>query len=145
MNLNPEQIKRIAGELDCGFDCYVDKTTSEYISIPNEFKHPEMDHEVWEPQMERVRRHPKNYLLIEPPESRDAFRIMADFAESPDLPKPLRTSLINALNRRHPFSNFKYEIDNSGEWRQKWFDFKAKKLEEWVEESIKPLDFPDDE
>ncbi|MGQ1948702.1 hypothetical protein ACT3CD_16545 [Geofilum sp. OHC36d9] len=48
---------------------------------------------------------------------------MADFAESVDDTR-LQDKLINALNRPNPFQNFKWQIDNSGEYRQQWFDFK---------------------
>lgn len=43
------------------------------------------------------------------------------------------------LNRSKPFSNFKWIIDNSGDYRQKWFDFKNQKYIEWVEEKISEL------
>lgn len=51
----------------------------------------------------------------------------------------LQEKLINALNRSKPFSNFKWIIDNSGDYRQKWFDFKNQKYIEWVEEKISEL------
>ena len=36
------------------------------------------------------------------------------------------------MNNRKPFANFKNIIDNSGEFRQQWFDFKQKQLEKYV-------------
>jgi len=43
----------------------------------------------------------------------------------------LQRKLINALNNRKPFANFKWLIDNS-EHRQKWFDFRQKEHERYV-------------
>jgi hypothetical protein len=68
-------------------------------------------------------------------ESRDSFDLMADFTESVDS-RELRDSLINALNKKHPFRNFKWVVDNSGPYRQKWFDFKNQSLIEWVEKKL---------
>jgi short-subunit dehydrogenase involved in D-alanine esterification of teichoic acids len=68
-------------------------------------------------------------------ESYESFEIMADFAENVDS-RELRASLINALNKKHPFQNFKWIVDNSGLYRQKWFDFKNQRLIEWVEEKL---------
>ena len=68
---------------------------------------------------------------------------MADFAENVDSIK-LRESLINALNKKHPFQNFKWIIDNSGPYRQKWFDFKNQRLIEWVKDQLEILDFEHD-
>ena len=35
----------------------------------------------------------------------------------------LQQKLINALNKKRPFANFKYIIDNSV-YRQDWFDYR---------------------
>ena len=44
--------------------------------------------------------------------------------------------LIISLNTAKLFCNFKNVIENSGEYRQKGFDFKGKKYSEWVEDQI---------
>ncbi len=61
---------------------------------------------------------------------------MADFAEQLDDSNKLKTKLINALNKRKPFREFKFVIDNSGEYRQKWFDFKNEQLQQWVKDKF---------
>jgi hypothetical protein len=43
----------------------------------------------------------------------------------------MQQKLFDALNRRKPFANFKNLIDDSP-YRQDWFSFKQKKLEEHV-------------
>lgn len=43
---------------------------------------------------------------------------------------------INALNRSKPFRNFKWQIDNSGDYRQVWFDFKRRRYKEFVKKQI---------
>jgi hypothetical protein len=48
----------------------------------------------------------------------------------------LQEKLFNALNRKHPFREFKFVIDNSGEYRNAWFDFKNKQYFEWVENQL---------
>jgi hypothetical protein len=80
------------------------------------------------------------YFGIEPMESHESFKIMADFTETVDS-RELRDSLINALNRKHPFQNFKWVVDNSGPYRQKWFDFKNQRLIEWVKDQLEIMDF----
>ncbi len=52
---------------------------------------------------------------------------MTDFAERIDDSK-LQDKLRSALNRPKPFKNFKWQIDNSGVFRQQWFDFKRKSI-----------------
>lgn len=61
---------------------------------------------------------------------------MEDFAdELPDNTR-IKVTLIEALNKRKPFREFKYEIDNSGDYRQLWFDFKNQKMIEYVKDRI---------
>lgn len=72
---------------------------------------------------------------IEPPESYDSFKVMERFTEKvPDA--GLREKLIDALNRRKPFANFKRIVDDS-DYRQDWFDFRQARLEEHVYEALK--------
>ena len=73
-------------------------------------------------------------MTLEKPESRDAFRIMADFVDEVD-DERLREDLVKILNRQSPFANYKAEIDES-DYRQRWFDFRTKKHEEYVKEQL---------
>ena len=63
---------------------------------------------------------------------------MVDFTDLVDN-SALREKLINSLYRSKPFRNFKWIIDNSGDYRQKWFEFKNQKYIEWVEKKISEL------
>lgn len=67
---------------------------------------------------------------------------MTDFAESVDYAK-LQDKLINVLNRLQSFQYFEWQIDNSGEYKQQWFDFKKLRYIRRVKEQIyfKNVDF----
>jgi hypothetical protein len=58
-----------------------------------------------------------DYFEFKGIESLESFQIMADFGEDVD-DTILQNKLINALNRSKPFQNFKWQIDNSGDYRQ---------------------------
>ena len=62
-------------------------------------------------------------------------QLMVDFAESVDNPG-LQERLFIALNRSKPFRNFKWQIDNSGEYRQRWFKYKDQRYIKWVKEQL---------
>jgi hypothetical protein len=133
--LTEGQIKQIADELDSGFSCFIHKVTAEIIAIPHDTSYPGMDMSAWKDDIKKVENKRKEYLVIDPLASRDSFNIMKDFTNQIENEK-LRSRLISALNHRKPFSHFKFEIDNSGEYRQKWFDFKSNSLQQWVRELI---------
>jgi hypothetical protein len=133
--MTPEQVNEIAQQLDCGFRCFWGIDNNEMIFIPD-FDRNGWEVEGWEQDIAKIDNNPGKYFAIDPPESRDSFRIMADFAESLPDNEIVKVKLIAALNHKGPFSNFKFEIDNSGPYRQQWFDFKQKKLEEYVLDQV---------
>jgi len=135
INLTNDQIKEIAEQLDCGMRCYINKETGEIKSVLNFESWQTDDRESWEDVLNELEENWDKYIEIERMESHESFEIMADFAENVDS-RELRDSLINALNKKHPFQNFKWVVDNSGQYRQKWFDFKNLKYLEWVENKL---------
>ena len=136
----PEKYKplvaEVADNLSAGEVCFINTDTLEMESVPDTvLDDPEefeamtgetvdslgLKHDEW-----------KNCLQIDPLESRESFRIMEGFADYVTDNK-FQQKLINALNRKRPFANFKYLVDNS-EYRQDWFDFRQQWLEQYVYE-----------
>jgi hypothetical protein len=109
-----------------------DEFDSELLFFPDTLKHYDMDTEAWSEEMEKFDNNFDEYKEIDGLESHDSFEIMADFVETLPDSKRLKNKLIEALNRKRPFREFKFVIDNSGEYRQKWFEFKDRRLQEWV-------------
>ena len=134
ISLTNDEIKEIADQLDCGNRCYINKETGEIKTTPD-FNDGFADEELWADVLEELEENWDKYIEIEKMESHESFDLMAEFAENVDS-RELRDSLINALNKKHPFQNFKWVIDNSGPYRQRWFDFKAQKLLNWVENKL---------
>ena len=139
INLSKDQIKEIAEQLDCGNRCYINKETGDIKTTPD-FDNGYADEELWADVLKELEENWDKYIQIEKMESHESFDLMADFADSVDS-RELRDSLINALNKKHPFRNFKWVVDNSGPYRQKWFDFKNQRLIEWVNDQLEVLDF----
>ncbi len=135
IKLTKDQIKDIAGELICGMNCYYNKKTEGIIKIPDIDNQIGDIDEVWKRDLKRVEDNQSDFVEFEMMDSRESFLVMEYFTDSVDDPD-LREELINALNRRKPFSNFKWIVDNSGDYRQQWFDFRDKKYIEWVEDRI---------
>jgi len=135
IKLTEQQINEIADSLDSDVRCFYNKWTGEIKTIPNFDSWSGVDEEPWEEDLREIEENWGDYLEFDNMSSRDSFEVMADFAENIDNPI-LRNKLINALNRSKPFRNFKWQIDNSGEYRQIWFDFKQKRCVEWVKEQI---------
>ena len=129
-------IKDIAGDLDCGMNCFIHSKTLEIKCIPDSAKWPGMDFDAWSDDIEEIDNNFGDYIQIEGMASHDSFKVMEEFIDTVDNER-LKEKLINALERRKPFQNFKFTIDNSGEYRDKWFKFKEKALIDWVESQLR--------
>jgi hypothetical protein len=143
ISLTKDQIKEIAEQLDCGMRCYINKETGELKTVLNFESWQTDDREPWEDVLNELDENWDKYFEIERMESHESFKIMADFVESVDS-RELRVRLINSLNRKHPFQNFKWVVDNSGPYRQRWFDFKNQRNIEWVENKLDEINSIED-
>ena len=140
MKPTEKQIEEIAEDLDCGMRCYYNLKTGEIKAIPDFDNLLGGDEEPWEDEINELEENWADYFEFKGLGSRDSFRIMADFAEGV-ANAGIQDRLINALNRPKPFQNFKFQIDNSGEYRQQWFDFNKMRYVLWVKKQIDSQNF----
>lgn len=135
MKLTEKQIEEIADNLDCGLKSFYNLKTGEIKTILDFDSWESTDEEPWEEDIDEIEENWEDYFEFDGFESHESFQIMVDFAERV-VDKKLQDKLINALNRPKPFQNFKWHIDNSGEYRQQWFDYKKTRYIDWVKEQI---------
>ena len=134
-SLMEEQIKEIAEQLICGFKCFWNKENGELISIPEGLEIFDLDpDEGWTEELEKLDNNPDDFAEIEKPNSRESFKSMVGFTETLSDSSSLKKRLVFALENKKPFREFKFLIDNSGDARQMWFDFRDKWMEDWVRE-----------
>jgi len=125
-------IKTISEELDCGSNCYYNPHSHDIITIPNLDQAWDVDEirEAFKAELQKVNAKKTAYIKIEALKSYESYKIMEDFImEISD--QKFREELATILERRKPFQKYKNRIDES-EYRQRWFDFKQRALEEIV-------------
>ena len=94
----------------------------------------EQFNEAFQADLDKIYEQKAKFIKFEPLESFESFKIMERFIDQvTDM--HFQSELSNILQRRKPFQNFKYAVDNS-DFRQQWFDFKQKELEEIVEKIL---------
>jgi len=135
MKPTEKQIEEIAENLDCGMRCFYNLKTGEIKTLLDFDSWIGADEELWEEESKEIDENWDDYFEFEGFESYESFKIMEDFAEIVEDTK-LQNKLINALNRPKPFRNFKWQINNSGDYRQQWFDFKKMRYIQWIKEQI---------
>ena len=135
MELTNEQIKSIAEELECGMKVYVHKKTKELKSIIDFDENIYADEEMWQEDIDEIEENIDNYIQFEKMDSRESFQVMEDFTDIVT-DEELKKKLELGLRLSKPFRNFKDIIDDEGENRQKWFEFKSEKYIEFVKEQL---------
>ena len=125
------QIKEIAELLDCGERVFINRETGKILSHPD-FDKNGYDTEFYEEILEELENNFTDYWEVEQLSSRDSFEIMENFTNQLEDANQLKDKLYKALSNKKPFANFKFQIDNSGIYRQEWFDFKNEQLKKWV-------------
>ena len=133
MKLTSKQINEIAPNLETGMKVFINRESLEIRTILD-WDVMYGDSGIWEEELEKIENEWADYIVIEKLESRESFRIMADFIEEVD-DKKMQEDLIKILNRKSPFANFKAEIESSS-FRQEWFNFRTKKYEDYVKEQL---------
>ena len=134
-----EQIREVAQQFDCRNCCYWNKKTGELIFTPDFDENIYAEKEFYEEELAELENNWGDYVEIEKPHSKDSFEIMVSFAEQLDDSNQLKNKLFIALDKKKPFREFKFVVDNSGKYRQEWFDFKNMQIEKWVIERFNEI------
>ncbi len=129
-----ELVHTVAENIDCGLVCFINPETLEVEEIPKGMLdgfsdlsiNPEFDDED-EDEQRFLHEDWETYITVEPRESHESFKIMEKFVEEIN-DKNLNNKLINVLNNRKPFANFKNIVESSN-YREDWFAFKQRQLE----------------
>lgn len=124
--------KEIAELLDCGQRVFVNKETGEILYHPDFDKYGNDTEEYYDEVLQELENNFSDYWEVEQLSTRESFKIMEEFSDLLSDNNHLKTRLIKALNNKKPFMNFKFEIDNSGIYREEWFGFKNEKLKNRV-------------
>ncbi len=142
IELSEKQINEIAEWLDVGHICYIRITTGEIITKMDPDHWPNSESQFFDDEdFENPDSYNDDYIEITPMQTHESFSIMESFIETVTDIK-LKSLLYVAISRKRPFANFKNIIDQSGSFRQDWFDYKKLKLIEYVKNEI-PSDITD--
>lgn len=137
-----DKIKEIVEQLDCGFRAFIHKTTGQFLFVPDENFLTAIDLDSWDEELEQLEKNFTDYYEIDKWTSSEAFEIMSEFADQLT-ESNLQSRLFDALRKNKLLREFKFVIDNSGDFRQQWFDFKIKWQQDFVARQLnilKPTD-----
>ena len=134
-------IKEIAGDLDVGMKCHYNTKTGQLISIPDFEAYGEApEDDLWQEQFDAIEKDSDNFVTLEQMPSWKSYKIMEDFIGQID-DKNLQVKLEDAIQKKKPFRNFGYVIDDAGDYRDQWFAYKNKRYCDWVASQFEVKNF----
>jgi hypothetical protein len=98
----------------------------------------DIDLDLWDEKLEQLEKNFTDYYEIDKWTSSEAFEIMSEFTDQVSDNKE-QSRLFDPLRRNKPFREFKFVIDNSGDFKQQWFDFKNKWQQDFVAKQLNRL------
>jgi hypothetical protein len=128
--LTQEQVNEIVGTLETGLKCFWSKSTNQLVFVPDIDEFPD-GAEFFEDEFEKLDNNNEDFIEIEAMPSYEVFKVMQNFTQQLD-DYQLKFKLENILSGKKPFHHFKIAIDNSGDYRELWFEFRSKKHGEWI-------------
>lgn len=149
IELTLAQISEIAEHLDMGeYRCFYYFTDKEVVTIWSEEAIEFNEDEQMAEMQRQIEENMEDFFEFEKMDSRRSFRVMQGFAEEvPD--RKLQNKLFDALEGSKPFKNFRWIIDNSGDYRDEWFKYKKNAEIEAIKRQIdmhnEEGDFADEE
>ena len=133
--MSDDLIFNIIDLLDAGEMVYLHRQTQEILSYPDPARWSESENiDLIEEVKARAAAEPDQWVVIDPPEPRDSFRIMEDFIFTVT-DDHLRDRLLEALNSKKPFRYFRATVEDSPA-REDWFDFKDARMKAWLLEML---------
>jgi hypothetical protein len=130
-----EIIKEIASIIDTGEVVFLHRETQEILSYPapDRSGYNEYDY-LAEEVLAITDAHPEMYIQFDPPDSRESYKIMEGFV---DILKgdALRARVLDSLNSKKPFRNFRVVIENEG-IEDDWYDYKDAYLQMSVRDKL---------
>lgn len=134
VELDKKMLMYIVADLEKGHRVFMHKITGEKLCFPNPQKHPAyaIDMDNWRTELQILRNNADQFEEIRDWSSGRVFEIMEEFAEQIHDNRQLKGQLLLALSKSNPLSRFKYIIDDSGDYAQRWRDYKQRRHTEFV-------------
>lgn len=119
--------------------CFLHKKSFEVITVPDEFYFDEgLEEDPWEEDFKKIEADKINFVEIEKMPSDKAFEMMEEFIDSLEN-RSVKIILLQSIEGRKPFANFKHQIENAGLERELWFAFRRHRNIEWIEKQLEQL------
>jgi hypothetical protein len=145
LSLTEKEIEKIATLLQKGMICFYELNSKKIHHLPDDEDYFNYDLTPEEEDvLDEIDENPDNYAEFTKMDANQEHQMMESFAERIVKEKNFQDDLFNALSKPKAATGFKFLIDSSGKYNERWVEFKLDKYKDWVMEQVDAFNYADE-
>jgi hypothetical protein len=144
--LSEKEVDKIAALLLKGMICFYQIDNKKIHHLPDDEDYFNYDLTPEEEDiLDEIEDNPDNYVEFTKMEANQEHQMMENFADRIVKEKVFQDELVNALSKPKAATGFKFLINNSGKYKDRWDEYRFDKYKDWVKEQIDSYNYSDGE
>lgn len=145
LSLTEKEIENIASLLQKGMICFYQLNIKKTHYLPDDEDYFNYDLTPAEEDiLDEIDENPDNYAEFTKMDSNQEHQMMESFADRIVKEKNFQDDLFNALSKPKAATGFKFLIDSSGKYNDRWVEYKLDKYKDWVMEQVDAFNYADE-
>ncbi|RPA70016.1 hypothetical protein EF405_01630 [Cyclobacteriaceae bacterium YHN15] len=135
--LSEKEVEKIAAQLLKGMICFYQLDNKKIYQLPDDEDYFNYDLTPEEEDiLDEIDENPENYAEFTKMEAHQEHQMMETFADRIVKERNFQDELFNALSKPKAATAFKFLIDSSGKYKDRWLEYRLQKYQDWVKEQI---------
>jgi mRNA-degrading endonuclease RelE of RelBE toxin-antitoxin system len=143
--LSEKEVEKIAAQLLKGMICFYQLDNKKIYQLPDDEDYFNYDLTPEEEDiLDEIDENPENYAEFTKMEPHQEHQMMETFADRIVKERNFQDELFNALSKPKAATAFKFLIDSSGKYKDRWLEYRLQKYQDWVKEQIDIFNFSEE-
>lgn len=145
LTLSEKEVEKIAGQLLKGMICFYQLDNKKIYHLPDDEDYFNYDLTPEEEDiLDEIDENPDNYAEFVKMEPSQEHQMMETFADRIVKERNFQDELVNALSKPKAATAFKFLIDSSGKYKDRWIEYRLDKYKDWVKEQIDSFNYAEE-
>ncbi|EOZ99728.1 hypothetical protein A33Q_0409 [Indibacter alkaliphilus LW1] len=145
LTLSEKEVENIAALLLKGMICFYQIDNKKIHHMPDDEDYFNYDLTPEEEDvLDEIDENPDNYAEFTKMEANQEHQVMEIFTDREVKERSFQDELFNALSKPKAATGFKFLIDNSGKYNEKWKAYRLSKYKDWVKEQIDSFNYAEE-
>lgn len=137
LTLSEKEVENIAALLLKGMICFYQLDNKKIYHLPDNEDYFNYDLTPEEEDiLDEIEDNPDNFAEFTKMETNQDHQMMENFAERSVKERNFQDELYNALSKPKAATGFKFLIDSSGKYKEKWHEYRIQQYKDWVKEQV---------